>query len=735
MTTGPTRFRPLRPRIRGVGLVLAAVGLIAGSGALGTMPASAAPAGSETITTTFDVPGTTVWTVPYGVASVSVTVTGSGGNLADATWQNLAASGGLGAMISADLAVRPGQEYSLAVGGLGQVGYTPGGDGGEAGSCGKYGSVGGASSALSAAGDPYPLIVAGGGGGAGGAHWDDVGGVGGDADVNNAGAGESHAGKPGDNRHGSMGGLGNSSTTCGGGGGGGGGYSDYGRAGGGGGGGADHNSSGGGGGGGTSYVADWLTDITVGHAASVAEGVITLTYTVIPTTSPSYSPASALTVPVGGEFSIDAEVRSATATAAGTIDVVSSGSGEILTTAVLDENARATLTLPAGPIGSQTVHLQFTPAAGLLIPASASADFDLVTTLAAVQITLTGTGELSTGEPGTLLSTVTGDPGLPEPTGTVDFYDGDNLVNSAALDGSGTAEAPASFDTGLHKVVATYSGDAVFAAQSSSTLEIINLRPEFPGFGPFLALGESESGAVPTAGAALHLVATVPVPDAGSPAANVRFLLNGESLAVVTEISAEGLAHFSVPAESVKAGEHTAAVQHSADGLTVTSTSPDLAVTVDRATTHTVVSVPDTVVAGSPVTLTASVTAPASVFIPSGLVQFSVNGAEVGDAVPVGTDGVARLSGEPLAAGAHVVTAAYSGDDNAHASSAAEASVLVTAAAGVAGAVGGAGLELAATGVNVGAGPGAALAALLGGIGLVVFARRRGRWDGAAVRR
>ncbi|HMJ75739.1 MAG TPA: Ig-like domain-containing protein, partial [Iamia sp.] len=261
-------------------------------------------AGATTQTAAFTtVPGCNGWsnyTVPAGIVSATVTLTGggAGGGGIDAA-QDYAGDGGGGATISTTLTgLTGGSTVALTIGCGGGGGLeTNGSSGGGTGGTSSYGAGGrggnrsgggggGGATALcvGSGGCTTPLVVAAGGGGAGGA-WRNVsgsprgghGGVGGAAGANgangggggnasqNGGAGgggtQSAGGSAGGGANGagggvagsgSSGGNGGSTGNCAGGGGGGAGY----RGGGGGGGAcASGSEAGGAGGGGSSYAA------------------------------------------------------------------------------------------------------------------------------------------------------------------------------------------------------------------------------------------------------------------------------------------------------------------------------------------------------------------------------------------------------------------------------------------------------------------------------------------------
>ena len=125
----------------------------------GTMPSAgvAVTVGCGVKTDSFPTVGSYTWTVPVGVTSIQAVVTGAGGG-----GNTLGSFGGSGAVVTATLAVTPGEVLNLVVGGGGGIGnsgpYSQGGAGGGGASSIGYGTP---------ATGGQTLIVAGAGGGAG----------------------------------------------------------------------------------------------------------------------------------------------------------------------------------------------------------------------------------------------------------------------------------------------------------------------------------------------------------------------------------------------------------------------------------------------------------------------------------------------------------------------------------------------------------------------------------------
>ncbi len=211
------------------------------------------------------------YTVPAGTTTLAVRVAGAKGGDADG------GDGGAGAVVSATVQVRPGQQLQIHLG-CGQDGFTSAGSGGDGKSFCGDGERGGGSSGLTT--ESVKLIQAGGGGGGGG------GGSGCFGGGNNGGAGSQtgYNGTPGGGTQGGSrgsggavdgagtnGGNGSAANISGGGGGGGGGC----RSGTGGGSGGGAGGAGGGGGGGSSCVISSITAV-VYQSDNGGDGYVTI---------------------------------------------------------------------------------------------------------------------------------------------------------------------------------------------------------------------------------------------------------------------------------------------------------------------------------------------------------------------------------------------------------------------------------------------------------------------------
>jgi hypothetical protein len=314
-----------------LGKLLAVVAVGAGALTASSVVSGPTPVGAQTATRTFDFTGSAqTFTVPAGVTEITVDASGAAGGSGEAFASNPDCAsnfgvGGLGGDTTAVIAVTPGEELQINVGGRGgdglpgspgAGGFNGGGDAPSLDSNGEGGGGGGASDVRRAGGAlDDRLVVAGGGGGGGacvghgGGDGGAGGGIAGDAGQNSqvileqfeaigGGGGTDGEGGVGgasfnppngqDGAAGQGGEGGGGSAT---GGGGGGGY-----FGGGGGGGSD---GGAGGGGGSAFGP---AGATFASGVQAGDGLITLTFepgaTPTSTTAMSLAPAAAAARPV-----------------------------------------------------------------------------------------------------------------------------------------------------------------------------------------------------------------------------------------------------------------------------------------------------------------------------------------------------------------------------------------------------------------------------------------------------
>jgi subtilase family serine protease len=273
---------------------------------------------------------------------------------------------------------------------------------------------------------------------------------------------------------------------------------------------------------------------------------------------------------------------------------------------------------------------------------------------------------------------------------------GTATINTAQLPG-GTA----------YLVVASYSGDGVFAAGTSAPVTV-TVTPEasstavsvwtFDANGNVLsknatttpygsnyvlqiAVSDSSGNQCATIVAACP-TGTVTVTDTGAP-------LKDFSGTNTTKLNSQGFAE-DQPVQ-LGGGTHSLVAAYSGDNSFTASTSPADGFTITTAPTTTTASTGGvaSVPVGQSITLTASIATGSNGAGPTGTVTFTAGGKTIGTATVTGTAAVFTGAGAPAsgtasasvsftAAGAQSVTAAYSGDGNYAASTSAAISVTVT---------------------------------------------------------
>lgn len=256
------------------------------------------------------------------------------------------------------------------------------------------------------------------------------------------------------------------------------------------------------------------------------------------------------------------------------------------------------------------------------------------------------------------------------PTGSVTFTNattGAQLPGSPMqLDGTGTATlaVTSGLEVGGNNVIASYSGDANYAAKDSQQVVVTMEKST-------TSLTVTPATTTPVGGASLavSVPVTIGTPPAGedNPTGAVTLNVDGKATATAALATAGGVtaASFSITAPS--AGSHSLQAVYNGDDNYESSTSPAATITVSKfGSTTTLTAAPATLQKGIPVALTAVVNAASGVstsIAPSGTVSF-YDGSTL-----LGTQQVssysATLSNLTLdTTKSHLITAVYSGDTN-----------------------------------------------------------------------
>lgn len=758
-------------------LVAAAVGWVAPVGAQAATPAvvGAPPSAS------FQVAGdrTLDWVVPDRVHAIDVTVVGASGRGQSDTGLELY---GFGAKLTGRVAVTPGETlrlYGATAGGWGVAGtgYIAGGRGAGAGQNGGGGGGAAAVVRRRPTGD-VPLVVAGGGGGRGGDSSTGCGdGAGGAAGTNGgrgsdgdpvppcagvvSALGGAASGVQGAGNPGGAGGEG-ASQLAGGGGGGGGGWPQSGLGGEGGmcATGGTKCSGGGGGGAGGSYVDAAVTGATVGTSVYGGSGGVEVKYTQLYDTSVVVSGPSTVTYGQPVDVAVTVSSQAGQTHPAGTVSVT--GAAASVTAQQVDTSGKANFANVPVAVGTNTLTFTFTPDSPWYEPSSGKATVGVQK--AGTSITDLGSTVVVPGSPVQVWGRVAPVPPegagtMPVPTGRVSWPDGAGGQSSAVLDGEGNFSATIPWSLGKHTVTITYSGDGNYGASStgadspvidmektpSAFLDVTSTTPQWGE--PVTVSGwlvTSQTLAKPVA--APRAQGQWPVPTG-----TVK-ISDGATWSTTATVDQDGYFEAELPWTH---GTHKVKFSYAGDDLFLPAADVTVTVTMTRATPSvSLTATPTTVMPGSPVTTTVTVTAPpldppelltsrgalaaqAALSVgptPTGTVQIAVDGTLVGRPVPVDADGQASIPVTDLVPGVRNLTAVYSGDDLYAGATSGAVAITVTAPPAPPAPPRAPGPNsLAYTGVQGSTltltGFLAALAILLG-VGLIVAAERRARHTG-----
>jgi hypothetical protein len=171
----------------------------------------------------------------------------------------------------------------------------------------------------------------------------------------------------------------------------------------------------------------------------------------------------------------------------------------LLNTAAVDSSGLATFATSNLPAGSDNLKAAYSGN----IDFAASASPVVTETVTGTSLTSTSTTVSASPNPAvagqsvTLTATIT-----PTPTGsslgTVSFYNGSTLLNSATVNSSGLATATtSSLPTGSDSITAAYSGNAAFAASTSAVLTLtVGAAPTFTLSAPKTAVSVTSGSSV-----------------------------------------------------------------------------------------------------------------------------------------------------------------------------------------------------------------------------------------------
>ncbi len=283
------------------------------------------------------------------------------------------------------------------------------------------------------------------------------------------------------------------------------------------------------------------------------------------------------------------------------------------------------------------------------------------------------------GQPLTVHIAVAAGSGTAIPTGDVALLtDKYGAVGSVTLDATGSYNGPVSnLPGGTYNLTASYPGDGDFASSVSAPVSL-TVAGE-PGTVTFhLDSTNPNTGApVPYTGALqyenpFYVAVTVAGQSGqGMPTGTVN-LLNGKAVVLSAPLNASGTAFILTGRDSAytfPVGTSSLTVQYSGDNSFGSATSAPQTVTVQKQQVSTGVGIGFyQVVAGQPVTFTATVQTGYGTTVPTGTMQFYDNGQPFASPISIVSSGAsyAQVSYQATLTtlGQHNITASYSGDGN-----------------------------------------------------------------------
>jgi hypothetical protein len=186
--------------------------------------------------------------------------------------------------------------------------------------------------------------------------------------------------------------------------------------------------------------------------------------------------------------------------------------------------------------------------------------------------------QLTSGQNVTFTATVAPQSGSGSPTGTVTFSDGANSLGTVTLSGGTAAFSTASLTVGSHSIAAAYSGDANFAASTSTVVTVVVSAPAKINTSTLLTVSAPQI----TAGASVTFTANVAaVSGTATPTGMVSFL---DSQTVVGTATLSGRSA-QMSTAALSAGSHSISVAYSGDANFNASSSSAAVVTVVAAPT------------------------------------------------------------------------------------------------------------------------------------------------------
>jgi sugar lactone lactonase YvrE len=264
------------------------------------------------------------------------------------------------------------------------------------------------------------------------------------------------------------------------------------------------------------------------------------------------------------------------------------------------------------------------------------------------------------GRPVVLTARVREASGGSNPTGTVNFMNGNILLGTSPLNNGTASLTVSNLGIGTDNITAIYGGDSNDTTSKSPSLAITVLQS------PTTTTLTSGQSPLPTL-ASVVITATVSNGGINSPTGLVTFSEDSVSIGVGT-LNGDGVATISIP--SLTAGSHTFVASYAGDPLDISSTSAPFTELVQlRPSTDTLTTSATSLTGGQQLTLISVIRptgSPAST-PPTGNVSF-MSGSITLASVPVDATGVATVT-VLLSGTSATISSTYNGDANYGASS------------------------------------------------------------------
>ena len=314
-------------------------------------------------------------------------------------------------------------------------------------------------------------------------------------------------------------------------------------------------------------------------------------------------------------------------------------------------SAVATFSTSSLVVGLHSITATYTPGTGDIHTGSTS-PAETQSVVEGTSINLTSSANPSTvGQSVTFTATITGSAGGVNPTGTVYFYDGSNLLGSQALNASDVATYTTSTLTnGTHSITAEFDPSANTQVESS----ISPVLSQDVQAAATIAVVSSQNPS--TYGTPVTFTATITSAATSPATGTVTFLDNGVSIGTGTLSGSPGTATLLISTLAV--GTHPITVTYAGDSYNSSASSTALSQVVEQGQTVATVTLatPNPGIAGTVETISATVALTSGSAPLTGTVTFTSGTQTLGSAAL--TAGAASIT-PTLAPGSYQVVATY----------------------------------------------------------------------------